>query len=135
MRRRLQFSAALLVLAVFASLVPAAARAQDSTLHGMTVQRGGPIDTNRIALMSPMVIQQRLKMLGYSEVQVVGSERRLVTANATKGRRAVAVRLDPNTGKVTEHKGRFVRRPEGVMLRALDGKYIRPDTGFVRSPP
>jgi hypothetical protein len=134
MRRRGRFAAALLVLAAFASLAPAAARAQDSTGHGMAVERGGPLDTNRIAVMSPMVIQQRLRMLGYSNVRVVGSERRLVTANATKRQRAIAVRLDPYTGKVTEYQGRFERRPEGVMLRARDGNYIRPDTGLVRRP-
>jgi len=134
MIRKLRFSAAVRALPAFVLLVPVAARAQDSTVHGMTVQRGGPIDTNRIAIMSPMVIEQRLKVLGYADVRVVGSERRIVTANATKGRRAVAVQLDPYTGKVTEHRGRFERRPEGVMLRALDGRYIRPDTGLVRSP-
>ncbi len=117
-------------------LTPALARAQDTIARhdGMTMQRSGPIDTNRIGLMSPVVIKQKFKMLGYSDVQIIGSERRLVTVNGMKAGKAVAVQLDPITGHVTEYKGRFERRPEGVMLRALDGRYTRPDTGTRRRP-
>ncbi len=131
---RLLVASVLMVSSV--GLTPAIARAQDTVPRhdGMTMQRSGPIDTNRIGLMSPVVITQRFRMLGYSDVEIVGSERRLVTVNGMKGKRAVAAQLDPITGRVTEYKGRFERRPEGVMLRAPDGKYTRPDTGVRRRP-
>ena len=127
---------ALVVIVSILGLTPTAARAQDSVIRhdGMTMQRSGPIDTNRIGLMSPVVIKQKFKMLGYSDVQIIGSERRLVTVNGMKTGMAVAAQLDQITGKVTEFRGRFERRPEGVMLRAPDGRYVRPDTGVRRRP-
>ncbi len=125
-----------ILMASTVGLTPALARAQDTIARHdeMTMQRSGPIDTNRIGLMSPVVIKQKFKMLGYSDVQIIGSERRLVTVNGMKAGKAVAVQLDPITGHVTEYKGRFERRPEGVMLRALDGRYTKPDTGVRRRP-
>ena len=127
---------AFVVMTATIGLSPAFARAQDTIPRhdDMTMQRSGPIDTNRIGLMSPVVIKQKFKMLGYSDVQIIGSERRLVTVNAMKAGKAVAVQLDPITGHVSEYKGRFERRPEGVMLRALDGRYTKPDTGVRRRP-
>ena len=132
----LRLLVAMVVMALPLTLTPASARAQDTMPRhdGMTMQRSGPIDTNRIGLMSPVVIKQKFKMLGYSDVQIIGSERRLVTVNGMKAGKAVAVQLDPITGHVTEYKGRFERRPEGVMLRALDGRYTKPDTGVRRRP-
>lgn len=111
--------------------LPLSVHAQDST-HHRTAQSGDPIDTNRIGVMSFAVVRQRLVLLGYRDISVVSSERGLVTTNARKNSRSVAVRLDPQTGVVTEYKGIFERRPEGVMLRVPNGKYIRPDTGVLR---
>jgi hypothetical protein len=105
--------------------VPSVLFAQDSTMRHRDQTR---IDTTRIGIMSPMVVQQRLKMLGYSQVTVVENVRLHASVNAVKAGRAVAVRYDPNSGKVTELPGRFV-------LRAIGLRLIKPDGAEVLPPP
>ena len=95
------------------ALAPALAKAQDSTMRHV---HGAPIDTNRIGVMSPAVAQQRLRLLGYTNVTVVERARSAVHANASKAGRTVVVKLDPRTGKVTEVPGRLERRPEGLRV-------------------
>jgi hypothetical protein len=104
-------------------LLPAGVRAQDSTMRH---QHGAAIDTNRIGVMSPAVAQQRLRLLGYTDVAVVERARTAVHANASKGGRAVAVRLDPRSGKVTEVPGRLERRPEGLRVVTPAGAAVSP---------
>ena len=113
------------IVIVSLALAPATLAAQDST-HRM--QRGGPIDTTRIGVMSPMVVQQRLRMLGYTNVALIESARRDVRANAVKSGRQVAVRLDPHSGKVTEVPGRLERARDGLRL-------VRPDGSIATPPP
>jgi hypothetical protein len=104
-------------------LVPALVAAQDTTRH---YQHGGAIDSNRIGIMTPLVVQQRLRLLGYTDVSVVESARMTVRANASKSGRIVAVRLDPHSGKVTEVSGRLERRPEGLRLIRPNGTVVAP---------
>jgi hypothetical protein len=115
----------LLLLGAVLTLAPATSAAQDST--AMRRHQPGVIDTNRIGVMSPMVVQQRLRMLGYANVTLLESARRSVRANASKSGRPVAVHLDPFTGKVTEAPGRLERARDGLRL-------VRPD-GSIATPP
>jgi len=90
--------------------------AQDST----------KIDTTRIGLMSPIVVHQRLRMLGYSNVIIIENVRAHVRANALKSGRALAVKYDPYSGKVTEVPGRLERGPRGLRLVKPDGSKVAP---------
>lgn len=113
-----------LIAAALILLCPSLMWGQDSTHRR---QRGGPIDTTRIGVMSPMVVQQRLQQLGYTNVTLVESTRVSVRANASKGGRPMAVRLDPHSGKVIAVPGRMERGRDGLRL-------IRPD-GSIAAPP
>lgn len=115
-RHILRFAAAIV-------FVPALLSAQDTLPRHI---HGGEIDSSRIGLMSPMVVQQRLRLLGYTHVSVVERGRAVVQANARKRGRAVAVRLDPRSGKVTEVPGRFERRREEIWLVRPNGRAILP---------
>lgn len=95
------------------TLVSLPLAAQDSTRH---VMAQGVIDTTRIGIMSPMVVQQRLRQLGYSQVSVVENVRTHVRANAIKAGKARAVKYDPHTGKVTDVPGRYERRANELRL-------------------
>jgi hypothetical protein len=107
------------------ALAPALLFAQDSTMR----QRGQTqIDTTRIGLMSPIVVHQRLRMLGYSNVTIVENVRAHLRANAVKSGRALAVKYDPYSGKVTEVPGRLERGPRGLRLIKPDGSAVAPPT-------
>jgi hypothetical protein len=84
------------------------------------------IDTNRIGVMSPTVVQQRLRLLGYTNVIVMDIARTAVQANAVKSGRTLVVRLDPHSGKVTEVLGRLERRPQGLRLIKPNGQDTAP---------
>ena len=100
-------------------LAPALSSAQDAA-------HGGHIDTNRIGVMSPMVAQQQLRMLGYTNVTVIDVGRAAVRANAVKGGRTLVVRLDPSSGRITEVPGRLERRPKGLRLIKPNGEVVAP---------
>jgi hypothetical protein len=117
------------ILCAFASalgiavLSPAPSAAQDTTqMH----QTGIEPDSNRIGVMSPMVVEQRLKMLGYTGVAIVEARPGAVLANTRKAGRALAVKLDPYTGKVVELNGRLERRRQGVRLVKPGGEVVAP---------
>jgi hypothetical protein len=106
-----------------AALSPAPSAAQDTTrMH----QPGVKPDSNRIGVMSPLVMEQRLKMLGYTDIVVVEAQQGAVLANPYKAGRALAVKLDPYTGKVVELKGRLERRRQGVRLVKPGGEVVAP---------
>lgn len=112
-----------LLIGVALALAPATTAAQDTSAMR---RHQGVIDTNRIGVMSPLVVQQRLTMLGYANVTLMESGRRAVRANASKSGRAVAVHLDPFTGKVTEAPGRLERARDGLRLVKPDGSIATP---------
>ena len=106
-----------------ALLGPALAIAQDTAhMH----QPGLSPDSNRIGVMSPMVLEQRLKMLGYTDVVVIETRRNAVLANTLKANRPVAVKLDPYTGKVVELRGKLELRRQGARLIRPDGAVVAP---------
>ena len=109
----------LLVIAIAPSLL----LAQDSAMRH---HEQSQIDTTRIGIMSPMVVQQRLRTLGYSQVTIVENIRPHVRVNAVKSGRAVAVKYDPHSGKATEVPGRFERRPSGLRVIKPDGSEVVP---------
>ena len=92
--------------------------AQDTTRHH---RDSSAIDTTRIGIMSPMVVEQRLRTLGYSRVAIVENVRPHVRVNAVKSGRALAVKYDPHSGKTTEVPGRFVPGPRGLRVIRPDG--------------
>jgi hypothetical protein len=112
--------------AVIAAALAAPLGAQPPHQHPPAGQYGGPIDTTRIAAMSPAVAQQRLRLLGYTDVTVVENARSAVRANALKGGRALTVRLDPYSGRVLEVPGKLERTPQGVRLVRPDGAVVAP---------
>jgi hypothetical protein len=96
-----------------ALLWPALLHGQDSLqIH----QPGVMPDTTRIGLMSPMVVQQRLRMLGHNRISVVQTERSVVYANTVKDGRRLGVRLDVFSGRLVEQPGRLELRPQGLRL-------------------
>lgn len=112
-----------LKLFLVVALVPSALAAQDTAVR----HRHQPeIDTTRIGVMSPIVVQQRLRLLGYSRVAIVENVRSHVRANAFRSGRAVAVKYDPHSGKTTALPGRFERTPRGLLLVRPDGSAIVP---------
>lgn len=120
-------AAALTIAALAAAALAAPLRAQPPAQPPGHQHDTTRIDTNRIAVMSPEVARQRLRLLGYTDVAVMEHGRAAVRASARKAGRAYAVRLDPYTGKVAEAPGRLERARDGLRL-------VRPD-GAAATPP